>query len=554
MSLVQHFRSRGPLGNRSSSGASTVGAAALFALGVLSGCSSTAADSEPEVAATQTNALTQSTPESLCNNDPRVWDGLVSLNVCVGARLFFDETFGGNGRTCGSCHPVGNDYTIDRTFMQSLPASDPLFVNKNPSFPLADLETLELDNMGLVRENVDGFADLAHRFVLRSVPHIFGLATTITRDPADGTSAGFTERTGWSGDGVTGGALRDFANGAIAQHFTKDLSRTPGTSFRVASSTELDRLSDFQKSVGRSNELNLSTVHLSDSFAEQGRLDFLDPQIGRCNECHGNAGANSAATGKNANFFGNFERFAAELPSRPTLNGVIIRDGGFGGQGLTAPNVALSVNASGVGDDPTLNGFGDGSFNVASLIEAADTGPFYHHNNLGSEGPAIGLPGVITFYSSTAFNTSPAGKKLIQQFGTPITLPGTSVVEIAAFLRVLNTFFNLDLATQRLQAARRFNSEYWDFRADLQKTLIKLGRKEVADALRVLASPDGPPLHTAEQSTLSTILTQLDSALSTPDAATRLSLTTSALSAIASLRPHFGSGVQFTLGSGTLMF
>ncbi|MET0790298.1 MAG: hypothetical protein ABW061_02140 [Polyangiaceae bacterium] len=526
---------------------------ALLALAVLPGCSGSTADSQPDVVATQTSALVQS-PESLCNSDPRVWDGLVSLNVCVGARLFFDETFGGNGRTCGSCHPVGNDYTIDRSFLQSLPASDPLFVNKNPNFPLAQLETPELDNMGLVRENVDGFNDLAHKFVLRSVPHIFALATSITRDPTDSTSSTFTERTGWSGDGVTGGSLRDFANGAIAQHFTKDLGRTPGTSFRVATAAELDRLLDFQKSVGRSNELNLNAVHLSDSFAEQGRLDFLDPQIGRCNECHGNAGANALATGKNSNFFGNFERFAAELPSRPTLNGVIIRDGGFGGQALTAPNVALSVNPSGVGDDPTLNGFGDGSFNVASLIEAADTGPFFHHNNLGSEGSSIGLVGAVAFYSSSAFNTSPAGKKLIQQFGTPITLQGNSLVEIAAFLRVLNTFFNLDLATQRLQAAKRFNSEYWDFRNDLQKTLIQLGRKEVADALRVLASPDGPPLHTAEQSTLSAILTQLDSAAATSDAATRLSLTTSALSSIASIRSHFGSGVNFTLGSGTLMF
>jgi len=526
---------------------------ALFALGALPGCSGSATDSEPAPIAAQTSALVPS-PESLCNSDPRVWDGLVPLNVCIGARLFFDETFGGNGRTCGSCHPVGNDYTIDHTFVQALPASDPLFVNKNPAFPLAELETPELDDLALVRENVDGFNDLTHKFVLRSVPHLFGLATSVTRDSTDGTSATFSERTGWSGDGVAGGALRDFANGAIAQHFTKDLGRTPGTSFRVATSTELDRLADFQRSIGRSNELNLAAVHLSDSFAEQGRLDFLDPQIGRCNECHGNAGANAKATGKNANFFGNFERFAAELPSRPTLAGVIVRDGGFGGQALSAPNVALSVDPSGVGDDPTLNGFGDGSFNVASLIEAADTGPFYHHNNLGSEGSSIGLVAAVGFYSSAAFNSSPAGKKLIQQFGTPITLPGTSLVEIAAFLRVLNTFFNLDLATQRLQAAKRFNSSYWDFRSDLQKTLIKLGRKEVADALRVLASPDGPPLHTAEQSTLSATLTQLDSAATTSDPATRLSLTTSALSAIADVRSHFGTGVSFTLGSGTLMF
>jgi cytochrome c peroxidase len=521
---------------------------ALTALGATPSCAGKADEPEPQAIAEQPSALVAATPESACDNDPRVWSGLVPRNICIGARVFFDEKFGGNGRTCGSCHPANNNFTIDRTFMQGLPASDPLFINENPSFPLSELETAELKSFGLIRENVDGFGDLSHKFVLRSVPHLFGLSTSIARDTTDGTSATFAERTGWSGDGVTGGTLREFANGAIEQHFTKDLGRTPGTSFRRATDAELDRLREFQLALGRRNELNLANVRLTDSFAEQGRQEFLDPQIGRCNECHGNAGANARATGKNANFFGNFERFAADLPSMPVLNGVTIRDGGFGGQGLAAPNVAVSVN------NPTLNAFGDGSFNTASLIEAADTGPFFHHNNLGSEGPSINFPAAITFYSSDAFNSSPAGQKLIAQFGTPITLPGNSIVDIAAFLRVLNTFFNLDLASQRLQAAKRLNNDYWDYRTDIQRGLLGLGRKEVADALRVLSSNDGPPLHTAEQSTLSTIIAKLDAAGAATDPAARLSLTNEAISAITALRPRFGTGVSFTLGTGTLMF
>jgi cytochrome c peroxidase len=518
-----------------------------LAAGALAGCQSEVVEPLSSAVGTESSALVQATPESLCNSDPRVWDGLVSLNVCVGARLFFDETFGGNGRTCGSCHPANNNFTVDRTFIQSRPPSDPLFVNENPSFPLAELETTDLRDMALIRENLDDFADGAHKFVLRSVPHLFSMSTSLTRDPSDGTSASFAQRTGWSGDGVDGGTLRDFANGAIAQHFPKDLGRTPGTSFRRASAAELDRLQDFQLALGRRNELDLQTVRLTDSFAEQGRLDFLDPQIGRCNECHGNAGANARATGKNANFAGNFERFAAILSTRPVLSGVTIQDGGFGGQSLAAPNIAVGV-------DEQLNGFGDGSFNTAPLIEAADTGPFFHHNNVGSEGPSIVLPAAITFYSSDAFNSSPAGQKLIAQFGTPIILPGTSVVEIAAFLRVLNTFFNLDLAAQRLQASKRLNTAYWDYRKDIQQGLIVLARKEVADGLRVLASPDGPPLHIAQQNTLSTILSKLDAATASSDAAARLSLTADALTLIAAVRPQLGSGVRFTLGTGTLMF
>ena len=177
MSSISRTRGLRRMSEAARAYARTAGSACL-ALGLLYGCSSNVSESESSIAAVKTSALTSDTPESLCNSDPRVWDGLVPLNVCIGARLFFDETFGGNGRTCGSCHPVGNDYTIDRTFMQSLPATDPLFVGDNPNFPLADLETPELKNMALVRENVDGFDDLAHKFVLRSVPHIFGLPTS----------------------------------------------------------------------------------------------------------------------------------------------------------------------------------------------------------------------------------------------------------------------------------------------------------------------------------------------------------------------------------------
>src|SRR5450755_4273861 len=53
-------------------------------------------------------------PVGVCNQDPRVTSGLVPLTVCAGARVFFDETFGGNGRTCGTCHPAQNNYTLDQ--------------------------------------------------------------------------------------------------------------------------------------------------------------------------------------------------------------------------------------------------------------------------------------------------------------------------------------------------------------------------------------------------------------------------------------------------------
>ena len=45
-----------------------------------------------------------------------------------GRQIFFNETFAGNGRTCGTCHPAENNFTIDPTFIASLPKDNPLFV------------------------------------------------------------------------------------------------------------------------------------------------------------------------------------------------------------------------------------------------------------------------------------------------------------------------------------------------------------------------------------------------------------------------------------------
>jgi len=45
-----------------------------------------------------------------------------------GRELFMNETFNGNGRTCATCHPPTNNFTIDPAFIATLPNTDPLFV------------------------------------------------------------------------------------------------------------------------------------------------------------------------------------------------------------------------------------------------------------------------------------------------------------------------------------------------------------------------------------------------------------------------------------------
>src|SRR5262249_52453595 len=136
------------------------------------------------------------------------------------------------------------------------------------------------------------------RFVMRSVPHTLSLSTSVKRDATDTVNPP-ADRTGWGGDGApNGGALRDFQTGAITQHYTKSLNRTVGTDFRLANSGELDRIDPFMRSVGRTNELILTSVSLTDAGADAGRVKFINAP---CNGCHNNASANIAGGG-NLNF------------------------------------------------------------------------------------------------------------------------------------------------------------------------------------------------------------------------------------------------------------
>src|SRR6266498_2209801 len=96
--------------------------------------------------------------QAACQADPRVQSGVVSLTECTGADIFFKETFNGNGRTCGTCHPAENNLTIDPAFIATLPANDPLFVAEfMPALSKNFENPILMRQFGLILENVDGF-------------------------------------------------------------------------------------------------------------------------------------------------------------------------------------------------------------------------------------------------------------------------------------------------------------------------------------------------------------------------------------------------------------
>ena len=509
---------------------------------LLSACSGAVEANESEVFSSEQSQLTAQDRLAVCSQDPRVTTGLLSPDICAGGDLFLRETFGGNGRTCGSCHPIANNTTIDVPFLTALHASnpnDPLFVfEHDPN--LAQLETGDLLGAAAVLENVDGFEDPAHKFVSRSVNHMLSLGTSVQRDPGDGTSSPPLERTGWGGDGAPGdGSLRSFLTGAIKQHFTKTLARREGIDFRLPTALELDLTNAFQRSLGRTSELDLNSVRISDSDAEDGRQAFMDPQRGRCNVCHTNAGANFIDTRLNRNFDTGISHVVGNLDqglTQGTLNGNVFVDGGFG---ATTP-----IDGNGAGFD---NAFGDGTFSVPPLIEAADTGPFFHNNARGPD-----IENAVAFYASAPFGFSPAAIALQARFGTPLNLGPVDSLHIARFLRVLNSAFNADIALQRLNAASTLVARFGNTRSDIQIKLMDLAREELNDALTVLAGQ--ADLYTAAQASITRANAQIAAGIATQNAATRQTNINGALSFVRSARAQFGSNISFQMGQGNLVF
>jgi hypothetical protein len=467
--------------------------------------------------------------------------------ITEGRNLFFNGTFNGNGRTCGSCHREENNLTIDPEFIATLAPTDPLFVAEfKPALSQNFENPILMRKFGLILENADGFDDLPNKFVMRSVPHTLAmLPDTLAPSQLDETHTPFgpvvppVERLGWSGDGSpvgtftladgtthqATGTLRDFMIGAIIQHYTKTLNRVPGVDFTMPTVAQLDALEAFQKSLGRRQNLKLAGVgalKLKSEKASKGQEIFNNPGTiinplsgqalfnspsqgaGRCILCHFNGGAGDFVEG--ALFSGNsdpgtgtaptnsnFDTGIEDQPFRPAtlLNPPqnIPPDGGFGRDPIFRNGKFLGFGNANVNSPVPPADLNKRTFNTPVLVEAADTGPFFHDNSITT------IEGAVEFYNSASFNNSPIGQNIknLDPSGMGIHLEATEVEAVAAFLRVINVLENIrstiDLET-RAKSATSFSQA---------QELLKLSLSELDDAIEVL---DGGHLHPEAQKKL----------------------------------------------------
>jgi cysteine-rich repeat protein len=312
-----------------------------------------------------------------------------SALVEQGRHLFFEETFDGNGRTCGTCHPAADVFTIGPPAIAALPSSDPLFVAENvPGLEELERPPLLRGPRALILENVDGFSQPP---VFRGTPHLLNVGSTAPY--------------GLAGDVPD---LRTFSAMAVRQHFPRTLARIPGVDFREPTDDELAALEAFMQSI--------VTAGSSGTYGD--RLPGLT--------FHG-----QAARGRDL-FFGRAR--CSSCHSGPFLSGPFEGLGFLDlvfDTGVTRRPINL-VPPPECPDCPAIGPLEhERAFDVPALVGVRDTGPFFHDNS------AATLREAVAHYGSASFRESPAAASI-----APIELTPDDIDALTAFLESLSACGN----------------------------------------------------------------------------------------------------------------
>lgn len=261
--------------------------------------------------------------------------------IAEGRRLFFEETFGGNGRTCGTCHPEP-DFTIGPADIAAMPPGDPLFSGQ------LDMDS-EAVNRGLFRYPLGGTGFLdADITVLRGVPSIANLGPT-----APFLSDGRAER------------LEDVSVDAVLLHALDGAVDLPGE--RIPTEREQEAMAAFQLSVALPDP---DPGEFPGQLAEMDGF-FVFTGKARCVLCH---------------------------------VGPMFTDNEFHNQMACPPRCPPIEDPGRCRVDPAANDCaGSGmAFNTPQLRGVGRTAPFFHDNAFGSLEEVVEMYNSPAFHASPA--------------------------------------------------------------------------------------------------------------------------------------------------------
>lgn len=290
-----------------------------------------------------------------------------------GRILFFEETFGGNGRTCGSCH-LEPSFTITPEQIARLPRNDPLFKGK------LDVNKQFIDR-ALFQYPLGGTSTFDPEFVVqRATPGLFNMKGT---EPflADGRAPSLAAV-------IIGATLLHLLDGAV----DKRNERLPTTD-------EIEAMVAFQESVHEPDN-NRGRRGMSEETAA-GQALFNSKAA--CSTCHFGqlfTDNNFHNTGVVNDTEGDID--VGDLPFDPG-------------------RCHLDSN----GNDCETSG---ANFNTPQLRGVRGTGPYFHNNSRAT------LRRVVEFYNSDLFTFGPANQRL--GIG-PLNLTEEEVDAITAFLKSL---------------------------------------------------------------------------------------------------------------------
>ncbi len=285
------------------------------------------------------------------------------------------------------------------------------------------------------------------------------------------------------------GSLREFALGAIIQHFTKSMGRIVGMiSVCLRIDKDLNSLQAYMLSLGRSEDLTLSKMTFKSDLVQRGKFLFDQKQnpvdaankpilgtSANCNGCHSNAGAISSTTSGNPTRNTGVENMA-DQPAK-LLDRTIPMDGGFGFPGLVTGDkyeeeIGYTHGECTSEDPESPCNYGDGRFNTPTLVEAADTAPFFHNNSVNT------IEEAVAYYNTDEFNNSP-GNVTSSGKDRKVKISSSQVVAVSLFLRTINALENIRSSNKLIDQAIALN-------ASNGREITKLAMADTEDAIQVL--------------------------------------------------------------------